>query len=81
MSDEQTQVESTAAEPQQLFEEPTPTPPQPDTPIYEVVVSNPDRRLYISAATKEEAEVEFNALKESAGVTDESKVISFQIKK
>ena len=80
MSDEQTQVESTAAaEPQQLFEEPTP--PQPDTPIYEVVVSNPDRRLYISAATKEEAEVEFNALKESAGVTDESKVISFQIKK
>lgn len=78
MSAEQTQVEAAAAEEQQLFEEPTP--PQPDTPIYEVVVSNPDRRLYITANTKEEAEVEFNALKESAGITDDSKVVSFQIK-
>ena len=58
-----------------------PTPPQPDTPIYEIVVINPDRRLHIAADSKEAAQADFNALKESAGITDESTIVSFEVKK
>lgn len=46
-------------------------------PMYLVKTANPNRKLHISADTREEADVKFAQMRESAGLTAESTVVSF----
>lgn len=46
--------------------------------LWRVTTKNPERRMVINAKTKELAEKEFKAMRESAGLTEESEIVSFE---